>query len=239
MGAVDGDYVNFGCRQFLGSLQEISSGADGRAYAQASLRIFGGVGILQFLLNVFYGDESLEVVFVVDDEKFFDAMFVENFLGIFESGADGTVMRFFLVITRSIGISKRVSKRRSRLVRMPTRRPCRVMGTPEILYLRMTSSASLTLSVGDMVTGSTIIPLSERFTLSTSLACWSIVRLRWIMPSPPCCASAIAMCDSVTVSMAELTMGMLRRMLRVSWVCVLAVAELRLSERVEEERRRR
>ena len=96
MGAVDGDYVNFGCRQFLGSLQEISSGADGRAYAQASLRIFGGVGILQFLLNVFYGDESLEVVFVVDDEEFFDAMFVENFLGIFESGADGHSDEIFL-----------------------------------------------------------------------------------------------------------------------------------------------
>ena len=44
-----------------------------------------------------------------------------------------------------------------------------------------------------------------------------------MMPSPPCWASAIAMCDSVTVSMAALTIGMLRLMLRVSRVCVLAL----------------
>ena len=60
----------------------------------------------------------------------------------------GTVIRFFLVITLLIGISKRVSKRRSRLVRMPTSFPFSVIGTPEILYLRMTSSASETLRVG-------------------------------------------------------------------------------------------
>ncbi len=45
-----------------------------------------------------------------------------------------------------------------------------------------------------------------------------------MMPSPPCCAMAIAMCDSVTVSMAALMMGMFSRMLRESWVCVLALA---------------
>ena len=52
------------------------------------------------------------------------------------------------------------------------------MGTPEILYFCMTSSASETFASGDMVTGSTIMPLSDRFTLSTSLACCSMVRLR-------------------------------------------------------------
>ncbi len=35
------------------------------------------------------------------------------------------------------------------------------------------------------------------------------------MPSPPCCAIAIAMCDSVTVSMAALIMGIFRRIFRV------------------------
>src|ERR1019366_2648588 len=44
------------------------------------------------------------------------------------------------------------------------------------------------------------------------------------MPRPPCCAMAIAMCDSVTVSMAALMMGMFSRMLRESWVCVLVLA---------------
>jgi hypothetical protein len=32
------------------------------------------------------------------------------------------------------------------------------------------------------------------------------------------------MCDSVTVSMAALMMGMFREMLRESWVCVLVLA---------------
>ena len=45
----------------------------------------------------------------------------------------GTVMRLVLVITSPTGISVRVSKRRSRLVRIPTSfLPC-VTGTPEIL----------------------------------------------------------------------------------------------------------
>ena len=71
-----------------------------------------------------------------------------------------------------------------------------------------------------MVIGSTIMPLSERFTLSTSLACCSMVRLRWMMPSPPCWAMAMAMRDSVTVSMAALIRGTRSSMLRVRRVVV-------------------
>src|SRR5450759_1709569 len=43
-----------------------------------------------------------------------------------------TVTRFSLVMTSEIGRSKRFSKRRSRLVRMPTRTPSLVTGTPEM-----------------------------------------------------------------------------------------------------------
>ena len=47
---------------------------------------------------------------------------------------------------------------------------------------------------------------------------------------PPCCASAMARRDSVTVSMAALTMGMFRLMLRVTRVrvstCVGRTADL-------------
>src|SRR5579872_3965572 len=71
-----------------------------------------------------------------------------------------------------------------------------------------------------MVTGSTIMPLSERFTRSTSSACLSMDMLRWMMPMPPCCASAMARWDSVTVSMAELTTGMFKPILRVNQVRV-------------------
>ena len=72
----------------------------------------------------------------------------------------------------------------------------------------MTSSASEIFCVGRHVTGSTIIPLSERFTLSTSAACASIVRFLWMTPRPPFCAIAIARRDSVTVSIAAERIGM-------------------------------
>ena len=39
--------------------------------------------------------------------------------------------------------------------------------------------------------------------------------LLWMTPMPPSCAMAMAVRDSVTVSMAELSSGMLRRRLRV------------------------
>ena len=75
-----------------------------------------------------------------------------------------------------------------------------------------------------MVTGSTIMPLSERFTLSISPAWSAMDRLRCTMPMPPCCAMAMAMRDSVTVSMAEEISGVFSVMSRVSWVCVLTCA---------------
>jgi hypothetical protein len=46
--AVDGQHVDFGFGQFLGAFEKISGGANGCAYAQAALRIFGGIGIFQF-----------------------------------------------------------------------------------------------------------------------------------------------------------------------------------------------
>ena len=130
-------------------------------------------------------------------------------------------MRFFLVITSSMGMSVRETKRRSRLVRMPTRRPLRVTGTPDILKRRMSSSASAMGCSGEMVTGSTIMPDSDRLTLSISPACCAMVRLRWTTPNPPCWAMAMARRDSVTVSMAADISGVVSVMRRVSWVWVL------------------
>jgi len=56
---------------------------------------------------------------------------------------------------------------------MPTSFPFLVIGTPEILYWRITSSASETLASGDMVTGSTIMPLSRALHLVDFIACCS------------------------------------------------------------------
>ena len=86
----------------------------------------------------------------------------------------------------------------------------------------MTSRAREILSWGRRVMGSTTMPLSWRLTLSTSSAWPSMVRLRWMMPMPPCWARAMAIRDMVTVSMAALTMGMLSEMLRLSRVATEA-----------------
>ncbi len=59
------------------------------------------------------------------------------------------------------------SKRRSRLVRMPTNFPSSVMGTPEMWKRAISACASLTVALGGSVIGSTIIPLSLRLTRST------------------------------------------------------------------------
>src|SRR6201987_5935774 len=74
----------------------------------------------------------------------------------------------------------------------------------------MSSSAARTGASGGSVMGSTIIPDSERFTLSTSATGAAIERLRWTMPMPPSRASAIASRASVTVSMAAETIGIAR-----------------------------
>ena len=81
----------------------------------------------------------------------------------------GAVTRLRAVMSADTDCSTSSSKRRSRFVRIPTRIPsASVMGTPDTLYRDISSSASRTSASGGSVTGSTIMPASERFTLSTS-----------------------------------------------------------------------
>ena len=100
---------------------------------------------------------------------------------------------------------------------IPMSRPSpSTIGTPEILNRRISASASRTGRSGPSVIGLRIIPLSLRFTRSTSAACRSIVMFLWITPMPPARAMAMAMSASVTVSMAAEISGMLSGMERVS-----------------------
>ena len=71
-----------------------------------------------------------------------------------------------------------------------------------------------------MVMGSVIMPFSARLTRRTSSAWASMLMFLCSTPIPPSWAMAMAMADSVTVSMAALTKGMLSLMLRVKWVVV-------------------
>ena len=80
-------------------------------------------------------------------------------------------------------------------------------GMPEIRYLFMSARTSLTRRSARTVTGSRIIPLSDRLTRSTSSTCCGIVMFLWRTPIPPSRAMAIAIADSVTVSIAALMRG--------------------------------
>src|ERR1700674_1093898 len=64
------------------------------------------------------------------------------------------------------------------------------------------------LCSGRMVTGSTIMPASLRFTLSTSSVWVSIGRFLWMTPTPPSWATAMARRVSGTVSIAAPRVGM-------------------------------
>ena len=124
------------------------------------------------------------------------------------------------VIDSLIFLEKSVSNFKSRFVIIPTSFVPSVIGTPEIRYFAIKSSASWMVCSGDNENGSVITPFSERFTLSTSSACSSIDMFLCIIPIPPCLAIAIAMRCSVTVSMLALISGIFNWILFVNRVRV-------------------
>ena len=100
---------------------------------------------------------------------------------------------------------------------MPTSRPsASTTGRPLTRKRAHRRSTSATVASAVVVTGSVIMPDSLRLTVSTCAAWSSIERLRWMTPSPPCRAKAIAIRDSVTVSIAEESSGACSRIRRVS-----------------------
>mmetsp|Transcript_89431 Transcript_89431/g.213645 ORF Transcript_89431/g.213645 Transcript_89431/m.213645 type:complete len:241 (-) Transcript_89431:215-937(-) len=96
--------------------------------------------------------------------------------------------------------------------------PFSVTGNPVKPCLVLSKSNSSKVIVGRTHTGSRMKPALNFFTLATSLACPSTERLVWITPMPPSKAIAIAMLDSVTVSIGLDTMGVLKLILRVKRV---------------------
>ena len=120
----------------------------------------------------------------------------------------GAVMRFSVVIIVLTFSLKLVSKRRSRLVRIPNNFCVEsTMGIPPILFSLIILMASPMVASGLRVKGSSIKPLSLRFTFRTWSDCCSILMFLCSMPSPPSLANAIASWASVTVSIAALSIG--------------------------------
>ena len=126
----------------------------------------------------------------------------------------------FVVMMRSTLLAVSLWKRRSRRVIMPTSLPPSSTGRPDMLWRAISSRAFSIVASGVRVTGEVMTPASERFTLRTSLAWRAMSRLRWIIPRPPSCASAMARRASVTVSIAAETIGMFKVMFLVSRVPV-------------------
>ena len=87
MRGVERQDIHIGARQFDGAFEEIAGGADRGAHAQAAMFVFCGARIFQFFLNVFDGDQALEVEVLIDDQQFFDAVLLQQALGFFERGA--------------------------------------------------------------------------------------------------------------------------------------------------------
>ena len=139
-----------------------------------------------------------------------------------EAMPSGAVTSGMGVITSRTGRAESVSKRMSRFVMMPSSvMSSATTGTPLMWKVAHSASTSARLMSGPMVMGSTTMPASERFTRSTMAAWSSTDRLRWMMPRPPSRAMAMAMADSVTVSMAAEMSGTLRVMRLVTRELVL------------------
>ena len=94
--------------------------------------------------------------------------------------------------------------------------PPSTTGTPEMWFSSIRSSACCNVARGSMVSGFTTMPDSNFFTCRTWAACASGSRLRWTTPIPPACAMAMAICTSVTVSIAEARIGILSGIERVT-----------------------
>ena len=65
VGRIDGQHVHLARDQLFCALDVIAGGADRRSNTKAALRVFGGVRIFQFLLDVFNGDQTLQHVLIV------------------------------------------------------------------------------------------------------------------------------------------------------------------------------
>ena len=91
-------------------------------------------------------------------------------------------------------------------------------GSPENPCLSFKERISPIVVSGLIITGSRTKPDSKRLTELTLAACSSIVIFRCITPIPPAWAIAIAMRDSVTVSMAAEITGTWREIDEVSLV---------------------
>src|SRR5512146_1376294 len=86
VGGIDHHDVDSGLFELGNTVSRVRAHADGCAYAEPSMRVFAGMGILDALLNVLDGDEALEFALPVHDRQFFDPVLVQNLACLFQTG---------------------------------------------------------------------------------------------------------------------------------------------------------
>ena len=170
MRGVDDEHVDAGVDERLRALERVRADADRRADAQASLLVLRRVRVLDLLLDVLDGDQALEPAVAVDDGQLLDLVAVEDLLGLGERRAD----------RRGDEVARRHQRRhRLRHVVLEAQVAVREDADEHAVAVGDRDAADVVASHqrrarptrarrARSVTGSTIMPDSLRFTLSTS-----------------------------------------------------------------------
>ena len=79
--------ISAGFKDCLGARLTVRSHPYGSADAKPAKRVFACLRILDRLFNVFYRDEALEVVIIINHQQFFYAIFMQQLFGIFQADA--------------------------------------------------------------------------------------------------------------------------------------------------------
>ena len=82
MGRVDDNHVDPGLEQRVHPLLPVRPHPHRGPHPQAAELVLAGVGVLLDLLDVLDGDEPLEVVVIVHHQELFDAVLVQEGLGL-------------------------------------------------------------------------------------------------------------------------------------------------------------
>ncbi len=129
--------------------------------------------MLDLLLNVLEGDQPLQHPVLVHHRELLDLVLLQDMLRLLERRADRSGDEILLGHDRGdqlvlVGLKAQIPVGDDADQPVPR---SSTTGMPEILYLFMSARTSRTRWSARTVTGFRIMPLSERFTLSTSSAC--------------------------------------------------------------------
>ena len=170
VGGVDDDHVSAGGDECLHSLQGVETRADGGGNAEPAAVVLGGPWVVDPFLDVLHRYEAVQGAVRLDYRELLDTVTPSTTCACSSVVPTGAVMRPVDVMTVDTGSSRRPSlcstKRRSRFVTIPTKRPeSSTTGTPDTWNSAIKSIAVAIVVEGETVIGFVIMPDSDRFTV--------------------------------------------------------------------------